>query len=413
MKTNEGAFEAHSLSVPTPPNNSATSTNTDRGMRSATNGRVQMSTNTAAWIGSQGAALDIQPAPYSHPGEHQIVVRNHAVAINPYDWILQAVGSLFARSMTYPFILGSDLAGEVVEVGPGVTRFSVGDRVLAHAVGTEKTRNSAAEGAFQQYTVVLDHMAAPIPASLAYENATVLPLALSTAACGLFQKGQLALEYPSATAISTGKTLLVWGGSTSVGSNAIQLAVAAGYDVITTASPRNFDYVSALGASQVFDYNSPTVVADIIAAMRDKTIAGALAVTTDSAGVCADVLHGCVGTKFVSIASPPVSFASVTPGRGISLQLPRLMLRLVASTVCTQITSRVRGIRSRMIWGCSLKDDEVSNLVYEDFLPQALADGRYRTAPEPLIIGTGLEHLQAGLDAQKKGVSAKKIVITL
>ncbi len=54
-------------------------------------------------------------------------------------------------------------AGEVVEVGTAVTRFQVGDRVLGHAVGSDKQRNSAAEGAFQEYTVVLARMAAPIP----------------------------------------------------------------------------------------------------------------------------------------------------------------------------------------------------------------------------------------------------------
>ncbi|WP_167104770.1 zinc-binding alcohol dehydrogenase family protein [Mycobacterium sp. DL592] len=372
-----------------------------------------MSTNTAAWIESKGAPLEVKPAPYPRPGEHEIVVRNHAVAINPYDWIIQATGGLFTRWITYPFILGSDLAGEVVEVGPGVTRFSVGDRVLGHAVGTEKARNSAAEGAFQEYTVVLDRMAAPIPVAMAYENAAVLPLALSTAACGLFQKDQLALEYPSATPKPTGKSLLVWGGSTSVGSNAIQLAVAAGYDVIATASPRNFDYVKDLGADQVFDYNSPTVVADIVAALSGRTIAGALAVATDSASVCSEIVQSLTGSRFVSIASPPVSFANVTPGRGISLRLARLILRLAASTVATQIKFRLRGIRSKMIWGASLMDDDISTVIYEDFLPQALAGGRYRTAPEPLVIGTGLEHVQAGLDAQKKGVSAKKIVITL
>lgn len=403
MTTNEGTFTARV----------AAEDATDRGFCPDTKGQVHMSTNTAAWIGSRGAALGVKPAPYPVPGRHEIVVRNHAVAINPYDWIIQSVGGLFARSFTYPFILGSDLAGEVVEVGPGVTRFSVGDRVLAHAVGTEKARTSAAEGAFQEYTVVLDHMAAPIPATLAYENAAVLPLALSTAACGLFQKDQLALEHPSAAAISTGKTLLIWGGSTSVGSNAIQLAAAAGYDVITTASPRNFGYVTKLGASQVFDYNSPTVVADIIAALRGRAVAGALAVAIDSARVCAEILHRCTGTKFVSIASPPVSFASLTPGRGSSLELPRLMLRLIVSTVSTQLTSRIRGIRSKMIWGGSLLNDEVSTLIYQDFLPQALAEGRYHAAPEPLIIGTGLEHVQVGLDAQKNGVSAKKVVIRL
>jgi len=372
-----------------------------------------MSTNTAAWIGSKGALLDVKSAPYPRPGEHEIVVHNRAVAVNPFDWIIQVAGGLITRWLKYPFVLGSDLAGEVVEVGTAVTRFSVGDRVLGHAVGTEKSRNSPAEGAFQEYTVVLDHMASPIPDSMPYESAAVLPLAVSTAACGLFQREQLALQHPSAFPTPTGETLLIWGGSTSVGSNAIQLAVAAGYDVITTASPRNFDYVTRLGAGQVFDYNSPTVVADIVAALRGKTMAGALALGPGSEKHCANIVHACSGNKFVSIASTPVSFDSLTPSRGPSLRLPLVVLRLAASTISTQLKFRVRRIRSKMIWGASLKDDEVGPLIYQDFLPEALADGRFLAAPQPAVLGHGLDHIQAGLDAQKHGVSAKKIVITL
>ncbi|WP_040445621.1 zinc-binding dehydrogenase [Ktedonobacter racemifer] len=105
------------------------------------------------------------------------------------------------------------------------------------------------------------------------ENAAVLPLALSTAACGLFQKDHLALQYPCSAPNPTGMTLSHLGGSTSVGSNAIQLAAAVGYEVITTASPRNFNYIKKLGASQVFDHNDKTVVEDIIEAFKGKTIA--------------------------------------------------------------------------------------------------------------------------------------------
>ena len=106
--------------------------------------------------------------------------------------------------------------------------------VNGHAVGMDQKRNRSAEGAFQIYTVLLAHMASSIPSTLSYESASVLPLGVSTAACGLFQEDQPALQPPSALAKITGKTLLVWGGSTSVGSNAIQLAVAAGYEVFTT-----------------------------------------------------------------------------------------------------------------------------------------------------------------------------------
>lgn len=362
-----------------------------------------MPMNTAAWIGAKHAKLAVKPAPYTHPRENEIVVKNHAVAINPIDWIIQ-VANVF-RWIKYPFVLGSDVAGEVVEVGKAITRFTVGERVLGHAVGTDKDRNNAAEGAFQTYTVLLAHMAAPIPRTMPYENAAVLPLALSTAACGLFQKDYLALHYPSAAPKPTGTTLLVWGGATSVGSNAIQLAVAAGYEVITTASPRNFDYVKQLGASQVFDYHSPTVVEDVIAALKGKTIAGALAIGSGSAEPCADIVYACKGNKFIAMTSPAVSFRS-----GMTC---RVVLKLVSSNVSRQVKCRTRHIRTKFIFGTTLKDNEVGTIIYEDFLPQALADGRYVAAPEPYVIGTGLEYVQSGFDVQRAGVSAKKVVVSL
>jgi NADPH:quinone reductase-like Zn-dependent oxidoreductase len=130
----------------------------------------------------------------------------------------------------------------------------LGDRALNYPATLRE--NESSKGAIQAYTVLAAHMALPIPSTLSCESAAVLPLGLSTAAYGLFQKDYLALQYHSVPLNLTGKALLVWRGSTSVGSNAIQLAVAAGYEVITTASPKNFDYVKKLGASQVFDYQA-------------------------------------------------------------------------------------------------------------------------------------------------------------
>ena len=286
---------------------------TGQGVSPVEEAAARTPTNTAAWFGGERGRLAVKPAPYTRPREGEIVVKNHAVSINPTDWMMPFIGKLIFPWIRYPFVLGEDLAGEVVEVGENVTRFRVGDRVLAHAAGTAKTRNRSAEGAFQAYTVVLAHMAAPIPDTLPFENAAVLPLALSTAACGLFQKDHLALQHPSADPTPTGQTLLVWGGSTSVGSNAIQLAVAAGYEVITTASPRNFDYVRRLGASRVFDYRSETIVQDVIKAFRGKTIAGSLAIGTGSTEACSEVVHACSGNKFVSTASTAVAFDKLSP----------------------------------------------------------------------------------------------------
>jgi NADPH:quinone reductase-like Zn-dependent oxidoreductase len=113
-------------------------------------------------------------------------------------------------------------------------------------------------------------MNSPISSSMPYEKACVLPLCLSAAACGLLQKDFLALDYPTTSPRPNGKTVLVWRGFTSVGSNAIQLAIAAGHEVITTASLKNFDYVRVLGAVGAFDYRSTAVVKDIIEASRNR-----------------------------------------------------------------------------------------------------------------------------------------------
>ena len=308
--------------------------------------------------------------------------------------------------LKYPFILGLDVAGEVVEIGPGVTRFKVGDRVVGHANATDKQCNSPTHGAFQTYTVLLVNAASPIPLTLSYESAAVLPLGLSTAACGLFQKDQLGLQYPSTSPKPTGKILLVWGGSTSVGCNGIQLAVAAGYEVITTCSPKNFDYVKKLGAREAFDYNSKTVVSDIINAFKGKPAAGALSIGARAAENCLDVLDKCSGNKFISMATYPIPQPP-----------PKNILSLAASYMSGManiwVKSKTRGIRNNFIFGSSLLYNEVGKAVYVDFLPRALAEGTYIAAPDPLVVGKGLESIQKGLDVQMKGVSAKKVVISL
>ena len=116
-------------------------------------------TNQAAWQKAPGQPLRIGVTALPHLAANEILIRNAAIAINPLDWILQDVALL--PWLDYPAILGSDVSGEVAAVGGAVERFKVGDRVIGQAVGT--TVNQPAQGAFQHHTIVLDHMAAPIP----------------------------------------------------------------------------------------------------------------------------------------------------------------------------------------------------------------------------------------------------------
>ena len=363
---------------------------------STSSSKLRMPSNTAAWLTAKANPLEVKSAPYTSPRENEIVIKNGAVAINPVDWALQDIGEALFPWITYPRVLGADIAGEVVEVGSAVSRFKIGDRILGYSASLRE--NESSRGAFQAYTVLIAHMASPIPSALSYESPAVLPLGLSTAACGLFQKDYLALQYPSVPPKPTDKALLVWGGSTSVGSNAIQLAVAAGYEVITTASPMNFDYVKKLGASQVFDYNSKTVMDELINAFKGKAIAGALAIANGVgdgktlanayaigngvAEACLDVVDKSEGDKFVSMILP------------VPEKLPS-------------------GVGAKFIFASDIKDNEVSKVIFEDFLPRALAEGKYIAAPDPQVVGKGFEYIQAGFEVQKKGVSAKKVVVSL
>ncbi|KAI1611868.1 zinc-binding oxidoreductase CipB [Exophiala viscosa] len=339
-----------------------------------------MSSNRAAWLPSAKAhPFEVRDAPMPIPIDNEILVRNHAVAINPVDGSLQA----FAwYPLHYPTILGQDVAGEVVSVGPKVTRFKQGDRVLGHAVGMATRRNQ--DCAFQAYTILQTNMASHIPDSISFERAAVLPLGLSTASCALFQDTHLHLQFPTEPAQKpTGKTLLVWGGASSVGSNAIQLAVAAGYEVITTASPKNFEHVKKLGASEVFDYNSPSITEDLMTAFDGKTMAGALDCIGEAAWkIILDVVSQSRGNKFIATAKR----GAPDPPEGVTM---------------------------KHIFGTTLKDNEVGKAIYEDFLPKALQAGSFVPAPEPLIIGHGLENIQLAVDRYSKGVSARKLVVTL
>jgi NADPH:quinone reductase-like Zn-dependent oxidoreductase len=366
-------------------------------------------TNKAAYQPAQKAnTLEVRTVPYTPPGEGQIVVKNAAVAINPIDWLIQSRGDIMFTHLKYPFVLGSDLAGEVVEVGKDVTRFQVGDRVLGFGRAAVKDVKDPAQGAFQNYTVIRADLASLIPSNMPYETAAVLPLGISTAAAGLFEKSTLNLELPTEPARPfNGKTVIIWGGSTSVGCNAIQLAVAAGYEVFSTASYKNHEYLKKLGARQVFDYRSPTVAEDMIRALKGKSTAGALSIGNGAAEKCMQILDNSTGTnKFVAMATFPVPEKEPQ-----SFVMLRTVIFFVSWLIAYKFKGMIKGIKSTLIR--IDVNSGVSKHIFVDFLPKALQKGSYVAAPEPEITGRGLEFIQEAFDLQKRGVSAKKLVVSL
>lgn len=366
---------------------------------------TEKSTNAAAYLtGCKVRPLQVAPAPYSSPNRGEITVRNRAIAINPVDRLKQEKGNFLYSWLKYPAILGIDLAGEVVEVGRGVTRFKVGDRVLGFANGIDEARNKHSECAFQLYTVLPENLVSQIPDTMSFEKAAAIPLGAATAAAGLYETNQLALPYPSLSPDKNGKFHIVWGGSTSVGWDAIQLAVASGFEVIATSSPRNF----GLCKSYTSDYCSKTVVSDMIAALEGKVLHGAMTIGDGGAEACYAVMSkvNC-DKKFVSMVSYPLP--SPPPERFEVLQT---IVHFVSWNVRWWIKSRVRGIGSKFVFGSSMAYNDISKALFELYLPDALAKGKFVAAPESQVVGHGLEKIQNAFDAQKN-VSAKKIVVML
>ena len=209
-------------------------------------------------------------------GDRQVLVKVQAWAINPCDWMLQTMALPLVK---YPIVLGQDVAGTVEAVGPGsaaASKFSVGDRVFGFT----------ATNGFQDY-VPLDYtMMAKIPGDIPYRDAAVFGLCITTSSFALFGKEYLHLEFPKLGAPKKGKSIFVWGGSSAAGSNAIQMATGSGYDVITTCSPSNFDYVKGLGAVKAFDYKSPSVTQDVAAELDKGECAGIYMAAGSTAAAC-------------------------------------------------------------------------------------------------------------------------------
>jgi NADPH:quinone reductase-like Zn-dependent oxidoreductase len=368
-----------------------------------------MPSNKAAYQPQKKAPkLEVTDAPYPTAADDQIVVRVGAVAINPIDWLIQSRGDLMFTHLKYPFVLGWDAAGEVVQVGKSVSRFRPGDRVVGLTSGADQPVNDSAQGAFQNYTVMRADHVSHIPASMTVEQAAVIPLGLTTAATALFDKSGLGLQLPCEPARpSTGQTVIVWGGSTSVGCCAIQLAVAAGYEVLTTASPKNFDLVRKLGASQVWDYRSPSIVHDITSYLEGKTVVGALAIGDGSAELCMNILDKSRGIKAVALVTFPLT---EEPKHFAVL---RTMVSFFMFLISYKIKGAIKGVASSMVNISTILGNDTGKYIYSEYLPNALEAGTFLGSPEPEIVGQGLESIQLAFDLQRKGVSAKKVVVTV
>jgi NADPH:quinone reductase-like Zn-dependent oxidoreductase len=214
-------------------------------------------------------------------GDDDVLVRIRAASVNPLD--LKTRGGDLKAILPYrvPFVLGNDLAGEVVAVGVSVTRFAVGDEVYARP---DKNRI----GAFAELIGIHQDDVAAKPTTLTMEEAASIPLVGLTSWQALVERANL----------QPGQKVLVHAGSGGVGTIAIQLAKHLGASVATTTSTANIDLVRGLGADVVIDYKKQafeTILHDydvVLDTLGGETLEKSLQVLKP-------------GGKVISIAGPP------------------------------------------------------------------------------------------------------------
>lgn len=247
------------------------------------------------------------------------------------------------------------------------------------------------DGAYALYTVVPANKAAILPDTISFTDGVVVPFALEAAVCALCLKvpgvampgiatPALGLPYPSLENMpSSGKTLVIYGGSSSVGSMATQVATAAGINVISVAGEHNFCFSKRCGATQVFDHKDPSVIEKVTEAVGKSEFIGIFdsIATPETYAHDLAILAKLGGGHLASVHPPPPDLpANVTGG---------------------------------MIFAVN----DIATPVWNEYVTPALKAGKLQCLPPPTVVGKGLGHINEALKKCKAGVSATKLVVEL
>ena len=228
--------------------------------------------------------LQFEEYPDPVPGPGEVLVRVAASSVNPLDYKRRA-GLMKVRPIKFPGLIGTDIAGTVVKIGPGVEGFSAGDQVFAMADNT-----------YAELCVVKAAILAKVPKGLDLIQAAALPLVTTTG-------NQLIL----ATGVKAGQTVLVVGAVGNVGRSAVFTAKTRGATVIAGVLKRQIDDAKTVGADQVVATDDDTAIRNLppVDAVAD-TVGGRTAVK-----LIAKVKPGGVYTSVVGAPQNAAEYPSV------------------------------------------------------------------------------------------------------
>jgi putative PIG3 family NAD(P)H quinone oxidoreductase len=297
------------------------------------------------------------------PGPHEILIRVEAAGVNRPD--LQQRAGLYPPPPGASPTLGLEAAGEIVELGSGVTRWHVGEKVTALLAG----------GGYAEYATAHEGSVLPIPSGLTMVEAAALPEAVCTVWANVFETG----------ALKQNETLLVHGGASGIGTTAIQMARAYGARVFATAGDAGkVKLCEKLGAERCINYRTE----DFEMVVRDL----------GGADVVLDMVGGPYIQKNLDVLKDHGRLLMIAflQGPTAQLNLMRLMLKRLTLTGAT-LRSRSAEEKTRIVHGV------------ERHVWPWIEAGRVRPVIDSTFPLTEAEHAHARLQS---GAHAGKIVLT-
>lgn len=193
----------------------------------------------AAIIKEYGKQVEIADVPHPELLVDSVLIEVHAASVNPIDNLVRSGYMKDMMPISFPYTMGYDVSGVVLEVGDKVSKFKKGDEVYSRI-------NQMQAGTIAEYALVKEEDLALKPSNISHEEAASIPLVGLTAWQALVTKGNL----------KKGQKVLIHAGSGGVGTLAIQIAKHLGAEVATTTSAVNSEMVKNLGADVVIDYKT-------------------------------------------------------------------------------------------------------------------------------------------------------------
>lgn len=272
--------------------------------------------------------IDGKPAPVAQeidvpkPGAHEVLIKVAAAGLNRAD--LAQVMGMYPPPPGAPQTLGMEASGTVVAIGSGVTRWKVGDEVCVLIAG----------GGYAEYCVAHEGSTLPIPRGVSLVDAAALPEAYFTVWTNVLDRARL----------TDGETFMVHGGSSGIGTAAIQLFAARGHKVFTTAgSPDKCAACTKLGATRAINY-------------RDEDFVEVVRAETGGAGV--DVILDMVGgdyiAKNVGLLKTEGRLVNIAFQMGSQANLNMMIVMLKRLTL-TGSTLRIRGHAEKAVIGQAIE----------------------------------------------------------